>query len=250
MHKNIGLLKEDEMILLFNNKKIKELSNNGKHFIKEMFGLINEEEVIKSSKINDYVKPDFSVECNGITHYVSMKSGRCDTVHQEYVKDFCKFLQTQGISVKTLQTILLYHYGDGTLDGTGSSRMSYEKLRYLLKERIKLANEELNSNKDFVWNIINRTVFKGTKAENLEADYIYHGNADYGVLASKKQIYKHFLRRDWKWMDSLHIGPLMIYPHARYIGKEIKRPKSRERLEFDWVNFREDIEYISTRYDG
>lgn len=51
MHKNIGLLIEDEMILIFNNKQIKDLSNNGKHFIREMFGLVDNNSIVKSSKI-------------------------------------------------------------------------------------------------------------------------------------------------------------------------------------------------------
>ena len=79
---------------------------------------------------------------------------------------------------------------------------------------------------------------------------MYHGDVDYGVLASKKQIFKHFLRRDWNYYNNLHIGPIHLRPHARYVGKEIKRATSRERLEFVWVNFAEDIRYISSRYDG
>ena len=250
MHKNIGFFKEEEMILQFNGKHFCELTNNSKHFAKEMFGHLKDVDTFICEKVEDYVKPDFKVTCNGETHFVSMKSGRSTTVHQEYVKNFCMFLRDQGISKRTLQTILLYHYGDGTLDGSGKERFTIEKLKYLLADRIKEANEELNSNKDFVLMIIERAVLKGTKEENIEADYIYHGNADYGVLVSKTQLFKHCMRRDWKWMDNLHIGPMLLNPHARYIGKEIKRQRSRERLEFSWPNFREDIEYISSRYDG
>ena len=57
--------------------------------------------------------------------------------------------------------------------------------------------------------------------ENIKANYIYHGDADYGVLVSKRQLFKHCIRRDCKWMDNLHIGPMLLNPHARYIGKEI-----------------------------
>ena len=57
---------------------------------------------------------------------------------------------------------------------------------------------------------------------------------------------KHFNRRVLKWMDNLHIGPLLLNHHVRYIGKI---EKSRQRLEFSWPNFKEDLEYISSRYD-
>lgn len=250
MHINKGIYEEEEMVLLFNNKKLSDLSNNAKHFAKEMFGHLDGEKTFISQRVGDYMKPDFSVSYGDETHFVSMKTGRSNTVHQEYVMEFCKFLRTQGISNRTLQTILLYHYGDGTLDGSGKQRMQIEKLKFLLASRIKEANAELNSKKDFVLMIIERAVLKGTREENIEADYIYHGNSDYGVLVSKTQLLKHCNRRDWKWMDNLHIGPILLNPHARYIGKEIKREKSRQRLEFSWPNFREDLEYISSRYDG
>ena len=250
MHKNIGFYKEDEMVLLFDNKKFCELSNNGKYCAKELFGHLKDEDTFKSEKVPDFIKPDFSISCNGETHYISMKSGRSNIVHQEYIIEFCKFLRNQGISTNTIKTILLYHYGDGTLDGSAKERFPLQKLKFLLENRIKEANKELNQNKEFVLMIIKRAVLKGTKEENIEADYLYHGDADYGVLVSKTQLMKHCNRRDWKWMDNLHIGPLLLNPHARYIGKEIKREKSRQRLEFSWPNLREDLEYISSRYDG
>lgn len=250
MHKNIGFFKEEELIIGFNYKSIGELTNNGKHVIKEIFGHINDNNKIKCTAVEDYQKPDFCISIGEEKHYVSMKSGRSNIVHQEYVVPFCKYLKERGISNRTLQTILLYQYGDGTLDGSAPVRMTYEKLRYLLRDRIKDANEELNKNKEFVLSIIDRAIFKGAKEENIEADYLYHGDFDYGIVVSKTQLFKHCLRRDWKWMDNLHIGPIQIRPHARYIGKEIKREKSRQRLEFYWANYYEDLDYISKRYDG
>ncbi len=250
MHKNIGIYKEEEMILLFNNKKIKDLSNNGRYIIKEIFGHVDQEQTIFCEPIEGYIKPDFVIKYKDETKYVSMKSGSSEIVHQEYVKNFCKFLLEKGISKRTIQTILLYQYGDGTLDGSGKNRMPYEKLRYLLNERIESANDELNKNKDFVLEIVKRTLFKGSNDNSIEADYIYHGDAEFGVVVSRQQIMKHCMRREWKWITALHIGPIMLRPHARYIGKKIKRPRSRERLEFYWPKFYFELDYISKRYDG
>ncbi|MFA5421911.1 MAG: hypothetical protein WC344_03885 [Bacilli bacterium] len=250
MHKNIGIRKEEDLILLLNSKTFGQLSNNGKYIIREIFNHICETSIIKCEKVEEFIKPDFRISVDNVIHYVSMKSGRSETVHQEYVKNFCLYLREQGISNRTLQTILLYQYGDGTLDGSGKERMSYNRLRLLLTDRIKEANEELNKDKEFVIRVIDRAVFKGTLSENQEADYVYHGDADYGILVSKTQLMKHCQRRDWKWMDNLHIGPIQLRPHARYIGKPIKRENSRQRLEFYWAKYSEDLDYISKRYDG
>ena len=250
MHENIGILKEKEIVNALNNKKIKELSNNSKYIVKELFGIVDENEIVYASLIDGFKKPDFVITLQNESHYISMKSGRSNVVHQENIRKFCLYLHHKGISNTTISTILLFHYGDGTKDGSGKQRIEYEELLFRLKDRIKAANDELNKNKEFVWDVIVRTVFKGTLDDNIEADYLYHGDAEYGVLASKKQIYSHFLKRDWKYYSNLHIGPIHIRPHARYVNKDIKRPDSREKIDFAWINLHADIDYISSRYNG
>ncbi|HOF53677.1 MAG TPA: hypothetical protein PLH17_02915 [Bacilli bacterium] len=250
MHKNVGFYKEEEIVLMLNEKKVCQLSNNAKYIIREIFEHPDEEAVVYAKRLDEFIKPDFYIRIGKNTHYISMKSGSSNTLHQEYVKEFCIYLRERGISNRTLQTILLYQFGDGTLDGTGKERFPYEKLRFLLADRLKEANLELNRDKEFVISIINRVVFKGAREENIEADYVYHGDKDYGILVSKKQMIKHCHRRDWAFIDSLHIGPILLRPHARYVGKEIKREKSRQRLEFYWPNYYADLDYISKRYDG
>ena len=80
----------------------------------------------------------------GIKKYVSLKSGRAESIHQEYIKNFILFLRSLGISKRTQQTILLYQYGDGTMDGSGKRRMKYHEMRTWLDERIKEAKNKLN----------------------------------------------------------------------------------------------------------
>ena len=250
MHKNIGFYKEEGMIRLLNGKKVKDLSNNAKHFVQEMFGHLDPEEVVHAELVGDYMKPDFSVTVGEETHYVSMKSGASDVVHQEYIKDFVKYLRDLGVPNRVLRTLLYYHYGDGTIDGTGERRMEYQEIAHRLADEIKNANRVLNEKKEFVLAFIWRAVWKGSKEENLEADYIYHGDEDYGILVSKTQMEKHCKRRSWDYMENLHIGPILMRPHARYVGKAVKRPKSRERIEFYWPRLSSDLDYISSRYDG
>ena len=250
MHKNIGFFKEEEMVLLLNGKTYDELSNNGKHLIREMFGHVEGNALIQAELVGDYMKPDFSVTCGEETHYVSMKSGGSDIVHQEYIKNFVMYLRDQGIPNRVLRTLLYYHYGDGTIDGSGAERMPYQEIAHKLAKDIQYANEVLNESKEFVLGFIRRALWKGAKEENIEADYIYHGNADYGVLVSKIQLEKHSKRRTWDYMENLHIGPILMRPHARYVGREVKRQKSRERIEFYWPHLSADLEYVSSRYDG
>jgi hypothetical protein len=172
---------------MLNEKKVCQLSNNAKYIIREIFEHPDEEAVVYAKRLDEFIKPDFYIRIGENTHYISMKSGSSNTLHQEYVKEFCIYLRERGISNRTLQTILLYQFGDGTLDGTGKERFPYEKLRFLLADRLKEANLELNRDKEFVISIINRVVFKGAREENIEADYVYHGDKDYGFSFQKNR---------------------------------------------------------------
>ena len=249
MPTNLGNLKELEVIQSIDNKKIIELSNNMRNLITALYGVLDDNEIVHCYKIEDYIKPDFVITYKNQKRYVSMKSGRAETIHQEHVKSFILFLRSLGISTRTQQTILLYQYGDGTLDGTGKNRIDYNKLRLMLDERIKEANEELNRNRDFVSKVITRCLFVGTLENAIPIDCIYFGDYHFGIVATRKQIEKHINRKNWQWMSNLHIGPIQLRPHARYIGKEIKNPESRNKLECYWANLSSDIDYISSRYD-
>lgn len=249
MPTNHGFLREDEMVHHLNNKKVKELNNNLYHMMQELYGVLDEEEVITCYKTEDFIKPDFVIIYKGETRYVSMKSGRSEIVHSESIKTFILFLRSLGISKETQRTVLYHHYGDGTLDGSGKERYNYDKLRYILSERIAKANEEFHDIK-IIMAVIERCVFLGTKDNAVPIDCLYHGDFEFGTVATKKQIIKHLKRKKWDYIQNLHIGPLMIRPHARYVGTEIKNEKRRQTVECNWINLYSDIDYISKRYDS
>ena len=248
MPTNNGFFKEDEMVYRLNNKYV-DLSNNLKNLINALFGVVDENTTIKSEKIDGFIKPDFYIDCNGHKKYVSMKTGRATSVHQELVKNFVLFLRELGISKKTQQTILLYQYGDGTMDGSGTKRFEYEELRLKLKQRIKEANEELNRDKKILMKVVEHCIYLGTQENAIAIDCIYFGTYEYGNVVTRRQLDKYFRVKNWDWMENLHIGPLQLRPHARYINKEIKNPYRREKIEIFWANMTSDLEFISSRYD-
>ncbi len=250
MHKNIGRLKEDEFVEALNNKRAGELSHNMKHILREMFGFFKEDDIVKCALVDHYQKPDFYIEFKGEKKYVSLKSGSSTTVAQEGLKQFLAFLREWNLSEEGQKTFLYYHFGDGTLDGSGNKRLDYFELVRRLQTRIVALNKELNANKEFVKAVIERCLFKGTWEGNIEADYIYHGDVNYGVVCSKAQILKHVDKRTWEYMDNLHIGPIQFRPHARYINDRIKKEEYRWKVDFWWAKLSADLEYIAERYDG
>ncbi len=247
---NEGNLKEQELIFALNNKKISMLSNNMRWLMRSLFGVLDDNQLIKCYKVDDINKTDFVIEYDGRKRNVSMKSGKAVNVHNEILQNFISFLGSKGISKRTRDTICLFHYGDGTLDGSGGEgRLSYAAVSQGLGDRIKEANLELNSNMNFILDVMDRCIFKGANPDNIEADCVYFGDVDYGIVATKNQFVRNTRRRCFDYYDHLHIGPLLFRPDARYVGKEITYERKRNRIVAYWPNLREDIEYMSKRFN-
>lgn len=73
---NDGFLIEDEIVNALNKKRYKHLDNNMRNFIRTIFGVVNERDVIRCEKTTEYIKPDIKVSIKKNTKYVSIKSGR------------------------------------------------------------------------------------------------------------------------------------------------------------------------------
>ena len=199
--------------------------------------------------MDDAFKTDFVIEYGDRVKNISMKSGRAEVVHNEILKNFIEFLREFKISEQTLETICLFHYGDGTIDGTGEKRKPYREIVYELGDRTALANAELNKDIGIVAEVVRRCVFKGSDADNLEADALYFGDMFYGTVVTKNQIMKHVRRRSFDYYDNLHIGPLLLRPDARYVDKDITYQRKRDRIVAYWPNLAADVDYIAKRYD-
>lgn len=241
---NDGFLKEDEIVFYLDNRKVKDLSNNLKQLLRALFGIVDDEEIVKCEKTIDFIKPDIVITYKGVKKYVSIKTGRSEIFHQEIVENFVSYLKEKGISDKTIETFLLYHYGDGTVDGSADERIEYNELRLLLNTRIKHANFELNINKAFIQEVIDRCLFVGTLENAIPADAIYEGDYQFGKIVTRDQIKKYIDKKYWGWLNNLHIGPLQFRPHARYYNTEIKSEKKRHELICYWCHFSADLDYI------
>lgn len=250
MPMNDGNLKEQEVIYDLNNKRIGDLSNNMKNLMRSLFGVLDNDYLVRCYKVDDLNKTDFVIEYDNRKRNVSMKSGKAVIVHNEILANFINFLKENGVSQRTLDTICLFHYGDGTTDGSGAyERMSYDQVNESLKDRIKEANDELNQDIDFILNVMDHCVFKGAYENNIEADCIYFGDRDYGVVATKNQFIKNTKRRGFDYYSHLHIGPLLFRPDARYINSDIKDVRKRNRIVAYWPHLREDIEYMARKFN-
>ena len=248
MPSNHGKLIEDELMLALNNHRVMDLIPNLHYLMRELFGALEPEELITCTQPDKPIKPDLLITYKGETKGLSVKSGTSEYVHGEPVEKFIEYLKTQGVSENTTKTILLNQFGDGTIDGTGKERIELAELKYRLRIQIKEANQELNNDHDILINILDRMLFQGWDENAIPAYAIYHGDIYGGVVMTRKQFIKWIKNKDWNYYDNLHVGPIFLRPHARYIGTEVKSVFSQHKIDGFWSKMLADMKYISGKY--
>ena len=127
-----------------NDKKICELSEFWRKIIKEMFDIANDNEIVNARVIGKSCKTDIEIYCMDKKINISVKTGDHNSFHQENIFQLLDFLQKSGVSQRTLNIIKFYHFGDGTIDGTGSKRMDAAEIKLKYAKLIREANEEIN----------------------------------------------------------------------------------------------------------
>ena len=246
---NTGSKNEQDIVDALNKKQFKKLNNNLQSLIYTIFGDQKPNTKIHCRLVDNFIKPDIVIECGGKQAFISVKNNRAEMVHREDIKSFVLFLRRFGVSVETQKTLLLYQFGDGTMDGSGKRRMNYHEVYDWLKERIDNANKELNGKFDIIMSTFERVIFQGVDEAAQSAEYLYYGDIEYGIVISRKQFESHLKTKEWGWYDNLHIGPILIKPHARYANKAVVSDLRRRQITFYWPKMQPDMVYISKRYN-
>lgn len=251
---NRGIFNEYDIIKYLNRKRISQLNNNWKYILETMFGTLSPLKRVKAGHLNKFIKPDIWVEYKGVKKTISIKSGRSKSIHTESLDSLCEFMRSEGISERTIKIIRLFHYGDGTFDGTGKERYEYDEVYHRYKKYIDEANKELNNNKEFVIKFVTRVMFQGVDPNERIADYLFFGYVDLGgEVVSREKLLSYIMHKNssnWDFKKTIHIGPISLRPHARYAHTAIRNEMSRHKMNCEWDDLLADLAYIVKRYGG
>ena len=238
---NNGFNNEHDICKALNGKKVKELLPFLQNVVKTIFKFIEDDDVITSKICERSSKPDIYIKYEEEKAFISIKSGRTNSIHFEKISEFVDYLKLKKISNETIETILLFHYGDG------NKRLLYDELFPIMNKRIQRANIELNQ-KHIVEDLIDRFIFNGVERKKISVDYILHGNKNYGIMCSKEQIKKFIFRKTYNHIKTLHVGPLTLQPFLRDVNDISKNKYKREYIQIKWHYMLSDLEFINNYY--
>ena len=239
---NAGTKVELDFVKLINYKKYSDLNSNLRAFIKFLFNDIKEEDTLQCKRLNSRGKPDIKIKFKDTIKYISIKSGSQNSVHTEKLETFITFLRQIGIKEEIINILLLYHFGDGTYDGTGKIRCSAEKAKLRYAHEIKIFNQYINSHSNLE-KIFERLLFVGSSTKTA-VDVIYYGNVSYGVWCEKEELIKYFIKNKCYYMNTPHFSALTYQNWCRNINLNRKSEKHRYYIQIKWFSILSEMEKI------
>jgi hypothetical protein len=235
-----GILIEESLVEMINGKQLKEMEPYPQEIVCTLFPDAKENDLFAANLCNRFSKPDFTVWKGTKSKNVSVKSGKSDSMGFENIKSFILYLRMKGVSEETQKTLLYYHYGDGTMTGTGKKRLTYEQISSLLLPKIQKANQELNS-AEMINCALDRFVFKGSYGRVISADFVLFGGSKFGSLYSQEQIRKAATRKRYFYSRAIHFGPILVQPFLRDVQGISDNSYNRGKIQAKWHYMQSDL---------
>lgn len=236
--KNKGIQNENDFINYFENKKIKDLNPIAYDFIMMLFPEVTNDDIIKTTYRFDKTKSDFLLTINNTTKRISVKNGRCNSVHLESIETFVDFLRNNEISNDIIQKFLYYHYADSTTDGSGKNRLSVSEFKLLNQKSIDLINVAFNNEKLLI-KAIDRFLLEGKFYDSV--DVIIYGTIDDFLWITKNEIYNLILSKKDMYSTGVHFGPLFCQPWTRNLQFKESDEYKRNYIQIKWYSLMDDI---------
>lgn len=242
---NKGLSNERNLINSINNKLYKQLNDNLKSFIKFMYKDIDYNDIIYAKKINNIYKSDICIKVGKLERNVSVKSGSENSIHLEKLDSFIVFLKSIKVNENIINYLRLYHYGDDTYNGRGTKRYSAEQSKNKYYKEIMIFNKYVSYD-NLLEKILNRFLFYGLREKN-KVDYIYYGNENYGIWASREEIVKYLINNKCYHIRTIHFSSLTLQNWCRNINMNKKSENHREYIQIKWFSLVSDLQKIRER---
>ncbi|MBP3765983.1 MAG: hypothetical protein J6G98_02230 [Bacilli bacterium] len=245
-YKNPGTDNEIEFADSFNNKRFCDLNILQQDFIEDLFGKVKKLSYIRAWKCKYNFKTDIYIKIDDIVKRVSIKKGINNSVHTEPISEFIHFLIENNISQNLINSYLMYHYADGTTNGSGEKRLSGLEYKKNHQSELDKINEAINT-KDMLNKIVDRFILKGTNSYS-KVDALVYGTKDDFIWLMKDEIIDIINSKINYYSTGIHFGPLFCQPKDRCLNYNPKYNKNRFLIQIKWYSIFDDyIEYKNTK---
>jgi len=241
-----GYENEEEFARYLNGKTFGRVNPIFQDLLLAIYGRIDFSDTISCFVSYSKKKADIYVKVNDQVRGISIKKGVKNSVHVESLDQFCAFLMENGVSKRIIEGIRHYHYGDGTIDGTGTKRVSVSEYKVGRDGILKEINRVLND-RHLLMKAIRRFVLQGNNSM-YEISAIIYGVVDDFVYITNEEIRYIIMKNRNIVTDSLHFGSLFYQNMARNLNYNPKYEKNRDYIQIKWYHLSDDIIEVMATY--
>lgn len=249
---NDGVENEKRIAEAVDGQQIGRISAYLQKFIRQLDKNAPDDTIISAKKIGGQgFKPDIEIKIADDAFNVSVKKGGGNSVHQEKTDYFIHYcMKHLKMSELERESLLLFLYGDGTVDGDSSpeERLSDTELIETFHKEINIVQKFLDRNKR---NLIERFLIYGRlgRENNIKADYLYHGDAKDGMWCPLDSCAVDYLMEQPNSKEApLAIGPLTIQVWNRNLEARPEMENRRHSIQVKWGSCKTHIQKINELY--
>lgn len=219
---------------IFNDKFVGDLEEKYIKFLEDIYekALDRKSYVICwKQRVNN--KTDVILRVGKEKKYISIKSGKNNSVHLETLDTFVLFLKEINCPDNIIEIYKEYHKGLD-MDGNRIGGKEYQ-------EKYPIELEKLNSFLNKPENIklaIDRFLFQGKDKENDKVDVIVYGTANNFMYATRKTITSYLLLQNEKFLTP-HFSLLVLQPWARNLNFNPNHEYRRKFVQVKWYRLDE-----------
>lgn len=241
-----GYENEEEFASYLNGKQVGRVYPNFLELLYKLYGYLDYKDYIECWVNKSKRKADIYIKINGYVRGVSIKKGVKNSVHNESIGTLVLFFREIGIEEDIINKFLHYQYADGTINGTGKTRISSSLYRQKYQNNIDEINRAFNDDK-YIDLFVNRFILQGNKSE-YEVDAIIYGVVEDFIWITKEEVY-YIMRKHLKDnISSLHIALLTVQPMARNLNYNPKYEVCRNLVQVKWYNISDNIIEVMAFY--
>lgn len=238
---NDGFINEKELREYINSNSYDNYNRNIKDFLSFVFeDDFNANLPFFAEKKHGQVKPDLVITHNGIKKLISIKKGSGNSVHQEKIDVFFPFVENL-FDTENLNYLKKFHYGDGTINDSGSIRYGANECKKIYSTEISKLNRIFNE-WDKLIIFLDRFLFVGN-VSSATVDIVYHGTIDEGLWATKDEIL-NYIKNSHFPLNALHFGPLTYQVWGRNEKRMAVHPDRRYIMQVKWGSITKDLKEI------
>ena len=237
---NKGFKNEKKLIKALNNSYFTNLSSNLKKLIEQSFQ--KHEGLISCHADAGVNKSDIRIKIGEESHTYSVKMGKGNSIHQEPLEGFLRFLEKEyALDTTTKEKIERFIWADGTVDGTGEikQRIGSRKFKKQHPQTIKAIQHYFDKIK---MPLLRRFLIEGVKS-HASAEFIYYGTVKKGTVCKSEDVLKWVASHEAKGV--LHIGKLTFQAWNRNLKGKRKSEKKRGVIQLKWGGLKRDIKKIA-----